>query len=194
MLSEKKSKKLVKPLYKRTLFVCGRRNWCRMFARWFVNLRYFDTFILVVIILSTVLMAIETPFDNPDGMKIKILKYIDYVITAIFILECALKITVYGFLFNGPDAYLKNGWNMIDFTIVVFAVFSLIFSDVDLSIFKAIRMIRILRPLRMISRNQNLKKVVQSLIMAIPDIFNVMVISALFFMLFGILGVTYFSG
>lgn len=39
-----------------------------------------------------------------------------------------------------------------------------------------------------------MKKVVQSLINAIPDIFNVSVISFLFFMLFGILGINYFKG
>lgn len=139
-------------------------------------------------------MAFETPFDDPDGFKIKILTYIDYVITAIFVLECVLKILVFGFIVNGRDSYLRNGWNCIDFFIVIVALISLTFSGVDLGFLRAMRTIRILRPLRVISRNQNLKKVVQSLINAIPDIFNVSVISFLFFMLFGILGINYFKG
>ncbi len=42
-------------------------------SRWLFNLvtfKYFDTFILSVIILSTVFLAIETPFDDPDGAKV----------------------------------------------------------------------------------------------------------------------------
>jgi hypothetical protein len=70
----------------------------------------------------------------------------------------------------------------------------LIFSDVDLKFIKALRMLRVLRPLRMISRNEGLKIAVQSLINAIPGILNVLVISGLFFMLFGILGTNYFKG
>ena len=46
----------------------------------------------------------------------------------------------------------------------------------------------------MISRNEGLKIAVLSLINAGPGIINVMVISVMFFLLFGILGVTYFKG
>ena len=139
-------------------------------------------------------MAVETPFDDPNSIKMQTLNYIDYFITLIFILECAFKIIAYGFLFSGKDSYLRDGWNIIDFVIVIFSIINICLQDIDLTVFKAIRMIRILRPLRMISRNQNLKKIVQSLINAIPDIFNVLIISCLFFMLFGILGVNYFKG
>jgi len=37
----------------------------------------------------------------------------------IFILEMVMKIIVYGFLINGPDSYLKNGWNILDFIIIM---------------------------------------------------------------------------
>ena len=55
-------------------------------------------------------------------------------------------------------------------------------------------MLRVLRPLRMISRNEGLKVAVQSLINSIPGIVNVMVISMLFLMLFGILGTNLYKG
>jgi hypothetical protein len=48
--------------------------------------------------------------------------------------------------------------------------------------------------LRMISRNEGLKLAVLSLINAMPGVLNVLIISFLFFMLFGILGVNYFKG
>jgi len=65
---------------------------------------------------------------------------------------------------------------------------------VQLGIFKVLRMLRVLRPLRMISRNPGLRIAVQSLINAIPDIFNVMVVSGLFLILFAILGTNFYKG
>ena len=68
-----------------------------------------------------------------------------------------IKVIVYGFMLNGKDAYMKNGWNIMDFIIVTFSLISIAFSDIDLEVFKALRIMRVLRPLRMISRNPGLK-------------------------------------
>ena len=59
---------------------------------------------------------------------------------------------------------------------------------------KALRTVRVLRPLRLISRNQNLKLVINSLIRSVPSIANVMLVSMFFYVLIGIIGVTYFKG
>lgn len=42
----------------------------------------------------------------------------EYVFLAVFTMEAVLKIIAYGFLFH-PGAYLRNGWNILDFVIVV---------------------------------------------------------------------------
>jgi hypothetical protein len=110
-----------------------------------------------MIILSTILLTLENPLDDPAGKKAEVLFNIDIVVTIIFIVECSLKVTVYGFLLNGPNSYIKNPWNIIDFIIVVFSIVSLLFSGVNLKFIKALRMLRVLRPLRMISRNEGLK-------------------------------------
>ena len=43
---------------------------------------------------------------------------VELVFLVIFTGECILKIVAYGFLFH-PGAYLRNGWNILDFIIVV---------------------------------------------------------------------------
>lgn len=43
---------------------------------------------------------------------------IEYVFLVIFTVECVMKIIAYGFVAH-PGAYLRNGWNLLDFTIVV---------------------------------------------------------------------------
>jgi hypothetical protein len=105
-----------------------------------------------------------------------------------------LKIMVFGFCLNGPESYIRNSWNVMDFFIVAFSLVSLFAQDVNLGFIKILRMLRVFRPLRMISRNEGLKLAVLSLINAMPGVLNVLIISFLFFMLFGILGVNYFKG
>lgn len=83
----------------------------------------------------------------------------------------------------------------MDFIIVVFSLISIVFSEgVDLGVIKVLRMLRVLRPLRMISRNPGLRIAVQSLINAIPDIGNVLVVSLLFLLLFAIMGTNFYKG
>ena len=43
---------------------------------------------------------------------------IEYVFLVIFTLESIIKIIAYGFVLH-PYAYLRSGWNLLDFTIVV---------------------------------------------------------------------------
>ena len=43
---------------------------------------------------------------------------IEYVFVVIFTMEAVLKIIAYGFILHS-GAYLRNGWNVLDFVIVV---------------------------------------------------------------------------
>lgn len=45
----------------------------RQACHWVVNLRYFDDFILAVILVSSVLLAVEDPVD-PDAPRNKVCK------------------------------------------------------------------------------------------------------------------------
>ena len=42
---------------------------------------------------------------------------LEYFFLVVFSVEAAMKIIAYGFLFH-QDAYLRSGWNVLDFTIV----------------------------------------------------------------------------
>ena len=56
------------------------------------------------------------------------------------------------------------------------------------------RALRALRPLRVISRNEGLKLVVNSLFSSLPAMGNVMLVCGLFVLIFAILGVNFFKG
>lgn len=100
----------------------------------------------------------------------------------------------------GPKAYLKDGWNKLDFFIVLVGIADLLIntvaasSGVDLRFLRALRALRALRPLRMVSRSEGMKIVVSSVMKALPEVLNVFLILLLFFLIFGILGVIFFKG
>lgn len=111
--------------------------------------------------------------------------------TTIFLIETLLKMIAFGFMTNGRNSYLRSPWNLLDFTVVLLSMISLTPISEGLSMFK---MFRILRVLRLIGRNESLRVGVQALLYAIPNIFNVTVIMLFFFLIFGILFVSYFKG
>lgn len=121
------------------------------------NAQLFEYFIILAIVISSVQLVLENPLSDPESSLIRALFWIDILMTFIFSGEMILKVVAYGFLLNSEDSYLRNTWNLLDFTIVVFSITSLVMSGGSLSVFKVFRLLRILRPLRMISRNEGLR-------------------------------------
>jgi voltage-dependent calcium channel L type alpha-1D len=117
--------------------------------------------------------------------------WIDLGTTLVFLLECIMKIVAFGFMTNGRSSYLRQPWNILDFTIIFFSVLSLTPLSDNLRTFK---IFRILRLLRLISRNEELKVAVRALFLAIPNVANVTIIMLLFFLIFGVIAVSYFKG
>lgn len=153
----------------------------------------FDYFILLLIAFSSVNLALDNPLNNPNSTLTDYLLLSDYVLTSFFIGEGLLKVISQGFFFN-ESAYLKNGWNIIDFLVVIISVVSITVTGNKYKFVKIFRLLRILRPLRVVSKNKGLRIGIQALIVAIPRLFNVTIISLLFFMVCGIIGVNYFKG
>ena len=47
------------------------------------------------------------------------MQVLDVIFVVSFALEAAFKILVKGFFFTGPDSYIRNPWNALDFAVVV---------------------------------------------------------------------------
>ena len=196
-IKEDKSKDVgLKELQGRSLWCFGPDNAFRMFCqKWFAENATFNWIILALIGISTLTLAAETPLDDPDGKKIKILEAIDLFMTIAFVLEAAVKIIAWGFAFSGKNSYIRDAWNVLDFVIVAGALLGLLAGDaIDISFIKALRILKILRPLRMIAKNRQLKLSIISLGRSIPKIVRLQVIVIFFVFLFAILQTTIFSG
>ena len=68
-----------------------------------------------------------------------------------FLFEMLLKIVVNGFT-GSNGAYWNNGWNRLDFIIVMISIVDVAMTllNVEGHLFRAFRVLRVLRPLRMI--------------------------------------------
>ena len=99
--------------------------------------------------------------NDPEGDYKKAVYYIDQITTYVFLAEALIKIMVFGFVLNGRSSYLRNVWNVLDFLIVVFSILSMTPLPDSLKFFK---LLRVARPLRLISRNKGLKVAVRALV------------------------------
>ena len=176
------------------LFLFSSKSKLRKCAATIVQHSRFEGVILLLIIISSVFLAIENPLDDPNSQIRVFLERADQVMTTLFLIELVLKNIAYGFVMNGKTSYLRTFWNVLDFCIVLFSLLSIFADSAQLRIIKTFRLLRLLRPLRVISRNQGLKVAVLTLIMAIPNIMNVFLVSLVFYLVFSLFFVQFLRG
>ena len=119
---------------------------------------------------------------------------IDYILTAIFSVEATLKLVAFGFAFCGSTSYIRNSWNILDFFVVIITLISYFVQTRNLNSIKSLRLLKVLRPLRAISKNESLKVSIKALGIAISGIITIMIVCLLFYFVFGIISVNYFRG
>jgi len=178
-----------------SLYIFSHDNAFRIWLKNFTENSYFEGFIYHMIALNSLLLMLDEPVLK-DEYQLKTIETMLLVISIIFIAECVSKIMVYG-LIIGPKTYLKDNWNILDFVIVFFSVLTWIlelFDSIDIGFMRGFRALRALRPLRVVSKSEGIKTVVNSLLEAIPALVNVVMIIVMFLLVFGILGVQLFSG
>jgi len=90
-----------------------------MVCAYIASLKYFDTFILFMIMLSSIQLAVLTYFVNTTNEDLKAyFSTVDLIFNIIFLVEALLKIVKSGFVVC-KNSYLRDSWNQIDFIIVV---------------------------------------------------------------------------
>lgn len=156
--------------------------------------KWFERFIILLIGISTVCLALQTPLDDPESTLIVTLTYIDFVMTAFFICEMFTKIFAFGFVLCGKNSYIRDPWNILDFIIVVSATISVCFININLGFIKSLRVMRVLRPLRLLSRHRGLKLAISALFNSLPSIVNLLLIVMFFIFMLAILCCTLFAG
>uniref|UniRef100_A0A665W255 Voltage-dependent T-type calcium channel subunit alpha-1H n=1 Tax=Echeneis naucrates TaxID=173247 RepID=A0A665W255_ECHNA len=158
------------------------RNWC---------LRVH--FSMLVILLNCVTLGMFQPCEDVSCQSewCRILQVLDDCIFAFFAVEMVVKMVALGIF--GPNCYLGDKWNQLDFVIVMAGVleYSLDGHNASLS---AIRTVRVLRPLRAINRVPSMRILVTLLLDTLPMLGNVLLLCFFVFFIFGIVGVQLWAG
>ncbi|XP_050430003.1 voltage-dependent calcium channel type A subunit alpha-1 isoform X6 [Adelges cooleyi] len=181
-----------------SMFLLTPTNGIRRAAHWIVNLRYFDFFIMLIIILSSVALAAEDPIHDKSEWN-DYLDIVDNVFTVIFAIEMILKIIDLGLILH-PGSYLREFWNIMDAVVVICALASFIFEKSDgqvgtnLSTIKSLRVLRVLRPLKTIKRVPKLKAVFDCVVNSLKNVINILIVYMLFHFIFAVIAVQLFNG
>ncbi len=141
--------------------------------------RYFERFIIALIILNAIALGIET-YPTVAIPYEAILLSINHLVLIIFTLEAVLKITAAAPVFS---RYFGDGWNLFDFCVVVF---SLVPQTGEYALIA--RTIRLLRILRLITAVPELRLIVSTLIKSLPGLGNVILLISIVFYIYAIAG------
>lgn len=102
-----------------------------------------------------------------------------------------IKVFSSGFVL-GNGAYLRNSWNLLDFIVVVTSVIPLLSANIGFNI-TSLKAIRVLRPLRAITKFNSLKMIVKTLFAAMPLVFDSIMLLLLVILAFSVLGMQLFN-
>ncbi|XP_076763426.1 sodium voltage-gated channel paralytic isoform X11 [Xylocopa sonorina] len=186
--------------YKKFPFLAGDddapfwQGWANLRLKTFklIENKYFESAVIIMILLSSMALALEDVHLQQRPILQDILYYMDRIFTVIFFLEMLIKWLALGF-----KMYFTNAWCWLDFIIVMVSLINFVASLCGaggIQAFKTMRTLRALRPLRAMSRMQGMRVVVNALVQAIPSIFNVLLVCLIFWLIFAIMGVQLFAG
>ena len=147
--------------------------------------RTFNVYIFSLITFSAILIGIETYPDMASKYR-DLLVLLDRFIITCFVLEIGLKIIAMG---KKPWQFFKDSWNVFDFIIVAVC---LIPSD-DTHFFAVFRILRVLRIFRMITFLPKLRLLIGALLKSIPSMGYVVLLIAILFYVYAIVGVFVFG-
>ena len=102
-----------------SLFIFKEDNFVRKWAKRITEWVPFEYLILLTIMANCVVLALETHLPKEDKTPLATkLEKTEPVFLAIFCFEAVLKIIAQGMVLH-PRSYLRNGWNILDFVVVV---------------------------------------------------------------------------
>ncbi|KAM6233253.1 LOW QUALITY PROTEIN: voltage-dependent P/Q-type calcium channel subunit alpha-1A [Porphyrio hochstetteri] len=175
----------------RSLFLFSEDNVVRKYAKKITEWPPFEYMILATIIANCIVLALEQHL--PDEDKTPMSERLDdtepYFI-GIFCFEAGIKIIALGFAFH-KGSYLRNGWNVMDFVVVLTGILATVGSQFDL---RTLRAVRVLRPLKLVSGIPSLQVVLKSIMKAMIPLLQIGLLLFFAILIFAIIGLEFYMG
>uniref|UniRef100_A0AAQ6ADI9 Voltage-dependent calcium channel alpha-1 subunit IQ domain-containing protein n=1 Tax=Amphiprion ocellaris TaxID=80972 RepID=A0AAQ6ADI9_AMPOC len=182
----------------RSLFIFAEDNIIRKYARMFLNVAAFTPFeymILATITANCVVLALEQhlPGEDKTPMAKRLEKTEPYFI-GIFCFEAGIKLVALGFVFH-KGSYLRNGWNVMDFIVVLSGILATAGAHMNIPVdLRTLRAVRVLRPLKLVSGIPSLQIVLKSIMKAMIPLLQIGLLLFFAILMFAIIGLEFYSG
>eukprot|EP00063_Salmo_salar_P041159 XP_014015994.1 PREDICTED: voltage-dependent N-type calcium channel subunit alpha-1B-like isoform X24 [Salmo salar] len=175
----------------RSVFIFSEDCIIRKYAKKITEWPPFEYLILATIIANCIVLALEQHL--PAGDKTPMSERLDdtepYFI-GIFCFEAGIKIIALGFAFH-KGSYLRNGWNVMDFVVVLTGMLATVGADFDL---RTLRAVRVLRPLKLVSGIPSLQVVLKSIMKAMVPLLQIGMLLFFAILMFAIIGLDFYMG
>lgn len=155
-------------------------------------------FIIIVILINTATLGIET-LSNLSETQILILEMIDKICLFIFTIEIIIRMI---YAFRHKKNFFANAWNIFDLIIVFVSIsaesafFTIFRTFRILRLGKAARLLKSVRAVRLsklISSLEELRKIVQAIVLSIPGILWTLILLSLVLYIYAILGINLYG-
>uniref|UniRef100_A0A1A7X9N5 Calcium channel, voltage-dependent, R type, alpha 1E subunit n=1 Tax=Iconisemion striatum TaxID=60296 RepID=A0A1A7X9N5_9TELE len=179
----------------RSLFIFAEDNIIRKYARRIIEWPPFEYMILATITANCVVLALEQhlPGEDKTPMAKRLEKTEPYFI-GIFCFEAGIKLVALGFVFH-KGAYLRNGWNVMDFIVVLSGILATAGSHMNIPVdLRTLRAVRVLRPLKLVSGIPSLQIVLKSIMKAMIPLLQIGLLLFFAILMFAIIGLEFYSG
>uniref|UniRef100_A0A087Y9U6 Calcium voltage-gated channel subunit alpha1 E n=1 Tax=Poecilia formosa TaxID=48698 RepID=A0A087Y9U6_POEFO len=196
----------------RSLFIFAEDNIIRKYARRIIEWPYpyiksmktlsplltftpFEYMILATITANCVVLALEQhlPGEDKTPMAKRLEKTEPYFI-GIFCFEAGIKLVALGFVFH-KGSYLRNGWNVMDFIVVLSGILATAGAHMNIPVdLRTLRAVRVLRPLKLVSGIPSLQIVLKSIMKAMIPLLQIGLLLFFAILMFAIIGLEFYSG
>ncbi len=150
----------------------------------------FPFLVYSVILLSSFQLALQTPASQRNFLDSSPYIYIDYLFWIIFIFEFLVLVSL------GWCSYFANPWNFADFSILMATSVEMLLTISGVSdkgsFLRIIRLIRCVRPLRLLNKNESIRAVINAVAESLPSVFYVVLLYFFLTITFAILGMQLF--
>uniref|UniRef100_A0A671NXK5 Voltage-dependent N-type calcium channel subunit alpha n=1 Tax=Sinocyclocheilus anshuiensis TaxID=1608454 RepID=A0A671NXK5_9TELE len=171
----------------RSLFIFSEDNIIRKYAKkiteWPYPLHKSQYMILATIIANCIVLGLEQHLPALDKTPMsKRLDDTEPYFIGIFCFEAGIKIIALGFAFH-KGSYLHNGWNVMDFVVVLTGILTVVGPDFDL---RTLRAVRVLRPLKLY--------ILYSIMKAMVPLLQIGLLLFFAILMFAIIGLDFYMG
>ena len=111
-----------------------------------ISAKWFERFIIIIILTNCVIMAIEPAVECQSKYQNKLFDSVELFFQEIYTAEMLLKILALGFI-SGTHSYIKDPWNLIDFLIVMSSWATILSGASKIAAIRAVRALKTVRTL-----------------------------------------------